>query len=206
MLLGSLIGHECLTPDFPNLLSLGPSVQKLLVRLGLALFAEVLNIFKIFVKNAHADADIVLPDVAKVARDPWVLGVLWVDGILASGAADAADDLFFLLFRLRLRIGLSLVGFLAAATLGLEGLVERIGGALVVLALGAADRPSRLRLTHGCETDGNRLEVGFYKSLRWGLLVTQGALGGDNWDSGLLYALVLERAQGNDGDQRAVLL
>lgn len=104
------------------------------------LFAPV-ELGDLVVKRAHADADVVLPDFARLAADPGLPRVL----VLRCGSADAAYEFNWLL-RLLLLLGLLGLSVLAALRRG-DGL-EFVKG-LGVLTLGRPDRASWLGFTFG---------------------------------------------------------
>lgn len=123
-------------PDLPNALALGSSLQQLFVVLWLALFTIVLHVLEILVIDAHANTYVVLPCVAVVASNPWIVGIVTV---LACGTANTTYN-FFLVFRFR--FGLLLGGGFLSTALWLNGLLECVGVSFV-LAFGATHRPSR---------------------------------------------------------------
>lgn len=144
-LLGCLFLLVVSSPCLPNALALGDSLQQLLVILWLALFTIVFNILKVLVVNAHANADVMLPGMAAIACDPWIVRIITV---LACGTANTAYD-FFLVFWFGFCLLLS-GGFLSTA-LRFDRLLEGVGVAFV-LAFGAAHRPARFGFACGHES------------------------------------------------------
>ena len=85
----------------PRSLAPGDGLDEFFVVFWLALLAVICDILQVLSEYAHAHADIVLPDAAALAPNPWlVLGV----AILAGGSADAADELVLLGLGLWLRL------------------------------------------------------------------------------------------------------